>query len=65
MKKGTCPKCNSQEVYKAPSNLKISIGEKPVTWCFAYICANCGYNEEYIENPKDLSKIRKKCKKVE
>ena len=67
MKKGTCPKCNSKEVY---NSLKTIAGVNnsntiPITGLsYAklnnYVCINCGYVESYIAKEKDLEKIKQK-----
>ena len=69
MKKGSCPKCESKEVYKSPkpSGLKgiNNVNTIPVTsLSYAlldnYVCLNCGYSESYILKEKDKEKIKRK-----
>jgi predicted nucleic-acid-binding Zn-ribbon protein len=70
MKNGTCPKCNSEEVYFSESRFTTEAVSITLTTnaLFAnYVCLNCGFNERYISDEtfrttKDT--IRKKWKKV-
>jgi len=70
MKNGTCPKCNSENIYfRKPSGFKggadfVFIG--PVTRSFTevFVCTDCGYIERYIANDSDLQKIKNKWTKV-
>jgi hypothetical protein len=66
-----CPKCKSNEIIKVPGKVgaygtgnNISTGltifsAVPVT---RYLCGNCGFSEEWIDQPQDIEKIRKKSK---
>ena len=56
-KTGTCPKCDSSEVYNNSSHPsrgdRCSIPGKDGRvrnnlWLTVYICADCGYVEEYV-----------------
>jgi ribosomal protein S27AE len=62
MKRGTCPKCDTQIVFHYPGHhlqremitLKsgvISTGAAPDR----YICASCGYTEYYLSAEADLT----------
>ena len=71
MRSGTCPKCESNEVYsgehlhsftKMGSNWANTI---PITAFLNapldnYVCVNCGYVESYIGDPGKLHKIAQK-----
>ena len=61
----TCPKCQSQEIYRVPHNPmngadpRIQTGLTdlsgfPVT---RYLCGQCGFLEEWIAAPGDLRKL--------
>jgi predicted nucleic-acid-binding Zn-ribbon protein len=61
MKDGICPKCGEQEVYESNDdlhnvNLPVRIFSR--TALRLYVCAACGYLEEYVQNAKDLSGVR-------
>jgi predicted nucleic-acid-binding Zn-ribbon protein len=69
MKKGTCPKCQSKEIYcGAQVSMKSGFHNSntiPVTGFRAasldnYVCGQCGFVESYIAKEKDLAAIRKK-----
>ncbi|HTX93320.1 MAG TPA: hypothetical protein VMC09_19040 [Anaerolineales bacterium] len=59
MKNGTCPKCNSTEVYRYNGGLKAATGEchfEMGTWSSknvllnTYLCTQCGYTEMYVSD---------------
>lgn len=63
-----CPKCNSKDIVRVPdnpnryasgNNIYITsmtlLGKIPV---IRYVCCNCGYAENWIENKHDLGKIK-------
>jgi predicted nucleic-acid-binding Zn-ribbon protein len=66
MKKGTCIKCGSEQVYT-----NIELGTKPIIPISTmgkakhdyYVCINCGYSEIYTSN-EFLDKIKDKWEKV-
>lgn len=73
-KTGTCPKCNSREVYGNQSKSKqghrayIGITTWSTVRVTTLICLVCGYVEEYLtpeslQNHAKLDKIRKHWKK--
>jgi len=61
-----CPKCNSKDVlsiqgerqgYGRGNNIKVGIiGQVTPT---KYVCCDCGFIEEWIDDPNDLLKIKK------
>lgn len=63
----TCPKCNSYEILRIKGGSAwtgyqnfiraSSIRMVPVT---RYLCANCGFSEEWVDDPKGLDLIKKK-----
>ncbi|MBK9256310.1 MAG: hypothetical protein IPM42_12550 [Saprospiraceae bacterium] len=63
---GTCPKCESHRIaiqrgnmWNRSYNYIYAGGLMPVYMTY-YICTDCGLVENYVDNPKDLDKIRKK-----
>ena len=68
MKSGICPKCKSMEIYgdiNHPHGIQVEkLAFRPIN-TILLVCADCGYLEFYIENEKDLEKIREKLSKVE
>ncbi|MFT5780464.1 MAG: putative nucleic-acid-binding Zn-ribbon protein [Crocinitomicaceae bacterium] len=77
-KSGVCIKCNCSEVYsnqnehpRGERSVMAGPGGKISTRLFiqVYICLDCGYFEEYVEdsdltNEKKISKIKSSWKKV-
>lgn len=71
MKSGTCPKCNSTEVYVKNGGLQQGY---VVAFGFAntahvttddYICLNCGYFEQYIPQAREkLEQIASRWKRA-
>ncbi len=70
MKDGTCPKCESTEVYEGPEgfvpagllNLNISFGSN--ARLHVLVCAHCGYAELYLPDRSKLREIAKEWKRV-
>ena len=68
MRAQTCPKCTVRDVLRIPGDLprnKIpnAIGGGLLASGVAvtrYLCASCGYSEEWVESPEDREKLRKK-----
>jgi predicted nucleic-acid-binding Zn-ribbon protein len=68
MKSGICPKCGEKEVYGDHAKSHgISVFWTAIipTETILLVCANCGYLEFYIENEKDLEKVKKNFQKIE
>ena len=66
---GKCTKCNSNDIAKIPGTAGVyGSGNNIMTGMTAfsavlvtrYLCCRCGYSEEWIDNKKDLEKIRAK-----
>lgn len=68
MKSGFCPKCQSSEVYgdiNHPHGIHVERMAFIQMHTILLVCADCGYLEFYIENEKDLEKVKKRFRKVE
>ena len=74
MKTGTCPKCGSDEVFSgAGISLKkgpfgsnsIPVGLTSIAALDNYVCADCGYVESYVSDPKKLVEISRKWDKID
>lgn len=64
MKNGTCPKCNSSNIYFKPYALdKVTLDGKGVEYT-NYVCANCGYFETYITDANALKQIVTRAEKL-
>ncbi|MCU0498853.1 MAG: hypothetical protein MUF87_15990 [Anaerolineae bacterium] len=67
MRDGICPKCGSNDVYKRRNGLHDGDRDGRVTLItgplnspsptMAYVCANCGYFELYIDDTIKLAQI--------
>ena len=65
---GICTKCHSSEIIRIPGNVgaygagnniiagRTNFSAVKVT---RYICASCGYTEEWIDNSIDIEKLKK------
>ena len=74
MKTGTCPKCSSDEIFSgAGISLKkgpfgsnsIPVGLTSIAALDNYVCADCGYVESYVSDPKKLVEISRKWDKID
>ncbi|MEP6902311.1 MAG: zinc ribbon domain-containing protein [Actinomycetota bacterium] len=68
MKSGICPKCGESEVYgdhAKTHGLSVIWTAILPAHTILLACANCGYLEFYIENEKDLAKVKKNFQKIE
>ena len=63
-----CPKCQSKDilyipgnagVYGSGNNIQVGWSNFSAVLVNRYVCCNCGYSEEWIDN-KDISKLKKK-----
>ena len=69
MKNNICPKCNSNDILRIPGQVgahgsgnNILLGMTifsgiPVT---RFVCSRCGFSEEWIDDPKNLEKLKQK-----
>jgi hypothetical protein len=65
----TCPKCQNIDIIRIPGEVRpfgagnnISAGATifSAVKVTRYLCATCGFSEEWIESADDLAKIKKK-----
>jgi len=61
----TCPKCQSKVFIKVDNSRgqqfnPIKTGTLTVAEISRYVCCDCGFIEEWIENKDDLKKIKEK-----
>jgi len=65
---GICPKCSSKEIVVIPigrgANNWIKVDLFALIKLTRYICASCGYMEQYVEGEKSFSKLRRKIENV-
>lgn len=61
----TCPKCQFTDIIRIPARLPASAGENIVSIGLMkavrvtrYVCATCGFSEEYVEPVEDTEKLR-------
>lgn len=60
-----CPKCDSIYIARVDNSMgqqftPVRISAFAVAKTARYICTDCGYMEEWVENTKDLKKLKKK-----
>lgn len=75
LKSGTCPKCNSTEVYttkgqaKRGERMTLPVSGWKMYFLDTYLCTDCGHFEEYIpdeemQDKKMIEKIKSTWNKV-
>jgi predicted nucleic-acid-binding Zn-ribbon protein len=66
-KSNKCPKCNSQEIIRIPGRVSgVGAGNIIMTGMTVfsavkvtrYLCTDCGFSEEWIDDPKDIEKLK-------
>jgi transposase-like protein len=64
-----CPKCQSSDIVRIPGQTRgFGAGNNITTGgtilsavkVTRYLCASCGYSEEWIDSPDDIAKLKKK-----
>jgi len=64
-----CPKCSSPEIIRIPGELGAYGSGNVIPMGMTifssikvtrYLCGNCGFSEDWIDNPQDLKKIKDK-----
>lgn len=65
--KNTCTKCESHDIFKIPGPATVGYSQNKVPKSFfssanvdRYVCARCGYSEEWIAYEKDLAQLAQK-----
>ena len=65
----TCPKCQSNEIIRIPGDARafgagnnITVGATifSAVKVTRYLCASCGFSEEWVESVEDIASIKKK-----
>ena len=64
----TCPKCGSHEIVKPRISATghkhafqvIPLGTFKAAFVERYVCCDCGYVENYVDDPKALKALREK-----
>lgn len=65
----TCVKCRSADVLRIPGDVRalgagnnIPVGATvfSAVKVTRYLCAACGFSEEWVDSPDDLAKLKKK-----
>jgi len=65
---GQCPKCHSTDIIRIPgrrgpgageagNNVVIGLTFSSAVLVTQYVCCNCGFVEQWIDDPKDIAKI--------
>ncbi|MGH4049903.1 MAG: hypothetical protein ACREVX_00865 [Clostridium sp.] len=66
-----CSKCNSKNIIRIPGNIGSFGSGNNIIWGIfrrdgvkvtKYLCCECGYIEEWIDNEEDIEKLWKKFK---
>jgi predicted nucleic-acid-binding Zn-ribbon protein len=68
MKNLQCPKCRSHEIFRLPGDIQppatLSGAKPPSSFktirVTVYCCTNCGYSEQWVDDPEDLKALLKK-----
>jgi predicted nucleic-acid-binding Zn-ribbon protein len=64
-----CPKCKSTDIIRIPGDVRAYGGGNNVQIGMTifsgvkvtrYLCASCGFSEEWVESADDIARIRKK-----
>ena len=64
---GKCPKCESAKLICVPghtgsfgsgNNVRVGVVKWFTIPVARYVCASCGYSEEWIEAPSDVRKLQ-------
>ncbi len=70
MKSGKCPKCGSTDIY-SNKNRSIKAGHRLLDFSGlknimseTFVCGNCGFVEDYVNDDNHLEKIKSKWTKV-
>ena len=63
-----CPKCRSTDIVRIPGEIRYGVGNNiKVGWTIysavkvtRYLCASCGFIEEWVDSADDIDKLKKK-----
>jgi len=64
-----CPKCQSTDIVRIPGDVggygagnNVMVGRTIISAVKVtrYLCASCGFIEEWVDSPDDLAKLKKK-----
>ncbi len=61
-----CVKCGSTDIVRVPGSMQYSTGNAIATGTgnfvsvTRYVCAGCGFSEEWIDSPIDIQRIKNK-----
>ena len=74
MNSGTCPKCQSSNVFRKENGIKIGTHHRGVhvytrtatspSPIVSYVCTDCGYFENYIDDQAKLADIASRWERV-
>ncbi len=64
-----CPKCQSRDIVRVPgevgsygagNNIRVGWTVFHAVKVTRYLCASCGFLEEWIDSPGDIGRVKKK-----
>ena len=69
--KKICPKCNGEKILRIPGETGIYGTGNNIPAGFLngtvnisrYLCCNCGYMEEWVDNKEDINKVEERYRK--
>jgi predicted Zn-ribbon and HTH transcriptional regulator len=60
-----CPKCQSADIVRTPGVVgaygagnNIALGWMKAVKVTRYLCASCGFSEEWIDDPADIRRVK-------
>jgi len=65
----SCPKCRSTDILRIPgksgaygvgNNISVGVSIFSAVLVTRYLCASCGFSEEWVDNRADLEKVHAK-----
>jgi predicted nucleic-acid-binding Zn-ribbon protein len=65
----TCSKCRSTDIVRIPgkvraygagNNIQVGMTIFSAVKVTRYLCASCGFSEEWIDSPDDIAKLKEK-----
>ena len=70
-KTGKCPKCASAELlripgkrgYRSSNDIPLGMTVFSSVYVTRYLCAQCGFSEEWVDSASDLQAVREKHRK--